>query len=162
MKIKLSINNDFSEEYDIVCICTHLKDYKLMWNINNSFNFGFRKIVDFKVELNEQIENHEMFYYYDDYEKVEYFLLANKSNNSVVFPVLSQVDYLLIMRDQDNIKKIEKLITKIKNIPNVLAVFTADKGKIKNFNTIISKLEEEILNYNIQLKSINSGPLDIS
>ena len=156
MKIKLSVDNDFFEEYDIVCICTHLKDYKLMWNINNRFEYNFRKIDDFKAEVGEISENHEMFYYYDNLEKVEYFLLANKCNNSVIFPVLSHVDYLLIIRDQDKSTKIDKLISAIKEIPNILTVSKAETKKLKNFNNVISILEEEILNYNIKMKSINT------
>lgn len=156
MKTKLSVENDFSEEYDIVCICTHLKDYKLMWNINNSFTYSFRKIVDFKVESGDSDENHEMYYYLDGSERVEYFLLANKCNNSVIFPVLNHVDYLLIIRNQEKIAKIENLIKTIKKIPNILTVFKADTSKLKNFNNVISTLEEEILAYNIKLKSIKA------
>jgi hypothetical protein len=156
MKIKFSVDNDFSDEYDIVCICTHMKDYKLVWNINNRFNFSFRKIVDFKAETEGREENHEMYYYFDNHEKVEYFLLGNKCNNSLLFPVLSQVDYLMIMRDQDKSRKIEILIEEVRKIPNIQTVFMADKGKLKNFNNIISKLEEEILAYNIRLKSIKT------
>ena len=152
-KIKLSLDYDFTDEYDIICICSHLKEYKLVWNINNKFEYNFRKIEDFNYENDGKSCNFSMFHYFDSTENVDFYLITNKKDNDNIFPSLSQVDYLLLIKNQDKSLKIKSIIKNISDIKNVLTVFKAEENKLKTFNKFISNLEESLL---IQQKVIKN------
>jgi len=160
-KQKLTLDYDFAGEYDIICICSHLKDYKLVWNLNNKFEFNFRKTEDFIYENEGKCNNFSLFYYSDLTENVEYYLINNRKDNDIIFQSLAQVDYLLILKNQESSIKINTIIKNISDIKNVLTVFKAEENKLKTFNKFISYLEESLLihqkaNKNIEANHENS------
>ncbi|MCK4288104.1 MAG: IPExxxVDY family protein, partial [Bacteroidales bacterium] len=46
---KLILNIDYKPEYTIIGISSHLKDYRLSFNINKKLNFKLKKLSDLVI-----------------------------------------------------------------------------------------------------------------
>jgi len=76
---KISFVYDLTDEYRTVGICSHLKDYKLCWNLNKVLNYNLIRFDDFVPEGKKTTdERYTFFYFYDQNHRNGVYLLSNK------------------------------------------------------------------------------------
>jgi hypothetical protein len=142
MKKKISFVYNLTDEYCTIGICSHLKDYKLCWNLNKTLNINLSKYEDFsKSGKNSTKEKYSFFYYNDQNNRNTIFLLTNKNNNISLFDKIPEADYLLLIKGQIASKKIEELIFSLKKTSNILTVFLVNLEKIKEANGFLTEIE---------------------
>ena len=148
-KLKLHIKNkyDYKDKYKIIGICSHLKDYRICWNLNKKLDFRFKKIKDIKFEFDKKIKN-ILFSLYHQEEKdfITYYLISNHILNKILIPEQRQLDYILIIKGPINTLKIQSIIKKIRQINNVLTAYNIDMSLVKKTDDILFDLELHILN----------------
>jgi len=155
MKKKISFVYDLTDEYRIIGICSHLKEYKFCWHLNKVLNCNLVKKEDFLFAgKNSEPENHSIYYFNDHNQHNQIFLLANKSNNSVLLDKVPEADLLMVIKGLFSDKKTEELILSLKKISNVLTVFFVDMSKIKDINTFLTELELQQMKYEEKPKKI--------
>jgi hypothetical protein len=131
-------------------ISCHLKDYRLSYHLNHRLELSFVKMDDFLGFS---------FYYCRDEDCFNsYYLLGNRSQESILLPDLKQTDFLLLV--EGPFKKIQKerLLEKIRGIQNVLTAFEVRFETIKNYNVLLSDLELHHMNILKDMK-IKYSPL---
>lgn len=139
---KISFVYDLTDEYQIIGICSHLKEYKLCWNINKILNSNLSKWEDFSFSTkNVSGGNFSFFYYNDLNNRNNIFLLSNKNDNMVLLDKIPEADFLLIIKGVFSDKRIEEIISALKKISNILTVFSVDMNKIKEMNSFLTELE---------------------
>jgi hypothetical protein len=100
---KFSLDFDSEVDFEVLGICAHLPDYRVVWNLN--------KIGNLKLERNEQgflrhakkdapEFRHNKFEWLDSDQETEYVLLKNKMNSAYLVPALHLVDYFLIIQTE--------------------------------------------------------------
>jgi hypothetical protein len=131
-------------------ISCHLKDYRLSYYLNNRLELSFVKMEDFLGFS---------FYYCRDEDSFNYYyLLGNRSQDSILLPDLKQTDFLLLVEGPCKKTQKERLLEKIRGIQNVLTAFEVRFETIKNYNVILTDLELHLMNI-LKDQKIKYSPL---
>ncbi len=151
MTQKISFFYDLTEEYIVIGICSHMKDYKLCWNLNKILNTDLTKFDDFSFdEKNNGGGKYSFYYFYDQNNRNNICLLSNKFNNIPLLDKLPEADFLLMIKGYYSVKKTDELIAALKKTTNILTAFRVNMDKIKDMNLFLTETE---------LHQINSGKM---
>ncbi|HNX06060.1 MAG TPA: IPExxxVDY family protein [Bacteroidales bacterium] len=155
MKKKISFVYDLTDEYRIIGICSHLKEYKFCWYLNKVLNCNLVKKEDFSFAGRNPVPaNFSIYYYNDQNQRNQIFLLANKSDNAVLLEKVPEADLLLVIKGLFPDNKTEELISSLKKISNVLTVFSVDMARIKEINTFLTEVELQQMKFEEKPKKI--------
>ncbi len=148
MKKILSFEYDLTEEYQAIAISSHLKDYKLCWNLNNILHTDLRKKEDLAFASKKSpLEKYSFYYHYDQDQRCFYYLLSNKKNNSLILEKMQQADYILLIKGFFQPEQINRIIQNLKKTTNILTAFIIDTSKIqKEMNAFLTDLEIHYIN----------------
>lgn len=141
-KIKLDSFYEF-DDLTIIGISCSLPDYRLVWYINNNFNFSLCKCDDFSFVPAKQTEaiNFSFFQYHDKENFKWYYFMSNKSLSKFLINDFKSIDYLLFIKGNADNSLINETITKLKNIKNVHLTLSLDLKKIKHLDLIYNDFE---------------------
>jgi len=131
-------------------ISCHLKDYRLSYHLNQRLDLGFVKMDDFR--------DFSFYFCHDEDHMNTYYLLGNRSQDSILLPDLRQTDFLLLV--EGALKKFQKdrLLEQIKGIQNVLTAFEVRFETIKHYELVLTDLELHLMNIRKEAK-IKYSPL---
>ena len=143
MKKVLAFDNDLTEDYQAIAISSHLKDFKLCWNLNNILKIDLLKKLDFAYTAKKgSVENYSFYFYHNEDLRLTYFLLSNKKNNSQIIEKMPETDYILLINPQLIQDEITLIIQNLKKTTNILTAFLIDLTKIKkDRSSFIHELE---------------------
>ena len=111
MKTRLQLTSDLCDSYHAIAVCSHIKDYKLSWSINQQLAFSFRRIENLKIFKARKCEQgFPMFVHEDDFLELSYYLVKNNCGADVLFSNIGQVDYILFLHDCPGKPFAEKVI----------------------------------------------------
>jgi hypothetical protein len=158
-KHTLKIEYDF--DFVLIGISSHEKDYRLCWALNNVLDIDLTKTESLEIKSKKQIvpSFFSLFMYENTDEFVEYFVIANQSENKLVasktntlfvkgakesqttdgilIPEHKQMDYFFVIRGEVDEEKTDELIKKIKEIDLVLAAARIDVTALKSKANLI-------------------------
>jgi len=133
MKTRFTL--ECAEEFDfaVLAINSHIKAYKLCWNINSSMQLNFEKKNDHNIKKDLWFSR----YNYISDDGIEYDLLANRSKKGYLVPSQKSINFFLIVKnDYWNQDKAEFMI-KLRNIADILLVFEIDTANLKHIDRFI-------------------------
>jgi len=141
-KIKLDSTCEF-KDLTIIGINCSLPDYRLIWCLNNTFEYNLIKYDDFGFEQLKQDETINFsFYQYHDIENFKwYYFLSNKTQNKFLINEYKSFNFLLIIKGIVNETLTIDTLNKIKNIKNVQLAVKIDLTRIKNLDLILNDFE---------------------
>ena len=131
-KIKLDYIPDFN--FLLLAIVSYEKDYKLVWDINNSLNFDFEKESDYRVfNRKSKVETEfPSFVYRNTSQYIDYRLLVNKTNEGILLEELKNIDFLMVIKG-DYFEGYDKIIQmKLQKLDTVQSTFIIDIKTIKD------------------------------
>ena len=130
--------------FTLTGISCHLRDYHLIFLLNEKLDLEFKKEEDFL--------GYPFFFCRDENCFNAYYLLGNRGQDSILLPEMKQIDYLLLI--EGPFKKIQKerLIKKIQSIDNILMSFEIKLEIIKNIESVLNDLEIHFMNIHKELK----------
>ena len=133
MKTRFTL--DCAEEFDfaVLAINSHIKAYKLCWNINSSMQLNFEKKNDHNIK--EDLWFSRYTYISDD--GVEYDLLANRSKKGYLVPNQKSINYFLVVKNDYWEQEKTDFMSKLRNIPDVLLAFEIDTANLKYIDRFI-------------------------
>lgn len=148
MKKSLAFEYDLTEEYQAIAISSHLKDYKLCWNLNHILKADLRKNQDLEFSSKKSpLEKYSFYYYYNTDQRCFYYLLSNKKNNSLILEKMHAVDYILLIKGFLQAKEINNIVLELKKTTNILTSFMIDMTQIKkDMNFFLTNLEIHYIN----------------
>lgn len=125
---RLQLNTIPKEEDLLIGIVSSDPDYKLSLSINKKFGISLKNINPLKIQDNV---NHELSFsrFSDSGRSPElvFNLYSNRSDKIYLLKKLKNIDYILQVQDNENEYDINKLITGLREIESVSAVFFIDK-----------------------------------
>jgi len=110
-----------SDELEILLlgIVTFETEHKMCWALNE------------KLEVNLKIYEEDEILYYVFEDNLKYYLIPNKSNNSIQFPEIKNIDFILKITGK-NLSEIKvKSVKLLKTISFINAVVEIDTTKLK-------------------------------
>ncbi|PKR81471.1 IPExxxVDY family protein [Brumimicrobium salinarum] len=136
-KYTLSLEDDFN--FDLIGICSHQGDYRVCWSINDSIGLKLKKSDEpFMVsgKKGQVISSHSLYEWEDEEAYVNYYLIQNKNSGKFLVPEKSQIDYFLVIKE-NNVIDINTLLNNIKDISSILTAFIFDPNELKSANKFI-------------------------
>ena len=127
---------DGEEEIDflILGINSHVRLYKLCWEINKKLKTNFVKTQNHKPQ-NRNKQSFEMYRFTDKNTQTRYNILSNRSPSGHLDPQNKSVNYFLIV--QEGVYSSKKIIKSLRKIDDILLVFELNLSKIKSISPFI-------------------------
>lgn len=148
-KFRLESEND--SDFTLIGIASHLKDYRLIWSLNETLDFGFVKMNDLRVfndKLNETY-TYPLFCYEHSETFKTYYFIGNKNEKTFLIPEHKQTHYFLLVKGLSSPSFLTEITSSIKNIKNVLTAHTINVPSLKNFDLVLSDLELHMMEINM-------------
>ena len=95
MKTKLTLECAEELDFAVLAINSHIKGYRLCWNINKSLQVNFEKKKDHVIKEELWFARYE----YVCADGVEYNLLANHSKKGCLIPNQKSVNFFLLVKN---------------------------------------------------------------
>ncbi|OPZ99294.1 MAG: hypothetical protein BWY70_01007 [Bacteroidetes bacterium ADurb.Bin408] len=159
MAKKVKLETTFEHEgLSIIGINSTMPDYKLIWNLNNSLKLNFVKEEDFVFETLRTKEKCAFSYYcYNDCENFKtYYFLSNNAQNRYIIDEYKNMNFLLMVKGNNQVPFINDVIVQVKNIKNVLLTLPLDLSKVKHLELILNDFELFIMDLNLKKKKIKA------
>ncbi|MBE9481754.1 MAG: IPExxxVDY family protein [Bacteroidetes bacterium] len=140
---KLILNIDYKPEYTIIGISSHLKDYRLSFNINKKLNFKLKKLSDLVIikGKNKKTQKYSLYHYEQPDTQNIFYLISNNNPNGKLIPSQKQTDYFLLIKDIIDDQRKNMIVKTLKAIRNVLMVYEINPNTIKNIDSILTEVE---------------------
>lgn len=126
----------FEEEvdYDMIGLCSHHSDYRLVWGINDALKFKLIKSDEVYTVTNkkgEPVSSHSMYTFYDEENRIDFYLIRNKVEGKYLIPEKSAIDYFLFLCNNTSLN-IEDIVKQLKEVPSVLAAYSFHPDEISS------------------------------
>lgn len=107
--------------------------------LNSRLGFDFVRKDDLEAPLPRKKKNayFNLYRHYDDIDKMNYFLIANKFEGNVLLNELKKVDYIIKMDGYLSEELKPELISEIKNMPFIDAVFDTQLHELKHKTNLL-------------------------
>ena len=128
----LKFNEDFELDFLILGINSHIKLYKLCWEINKELHTNFIKNKNHIINNNQEFER---FSYTDKNSETRYNILSNISTTGYLESKNKSVNYFMIV--QGEVYNTQKIIERLNQIEDILLVFELNLSKIKTITPFI-------------------------
>lgn len=136
-KFKLEIEFDY--DFVLIGICSHEKDYRICWAINNKLGFDLKKTDDLEIKDKKLTENSlfSMYVHENPDEFIEYYVIANRGANGLLVPEQKQVDYFLLIRGTVSTEQVEALVKQMRELSMVLTAYEIDPSQLKSKQNLL-------------------------
>ena len=134
-KHKLTFQLDFN--FFLLGISSSENDYRLSWEMNKKLELSLRKGTDHVIKRKEIEQSFLVYTFYDEEVYLQYFLIANKSENGFLIEELRNIDYFLQIHGDLTDNQQQQIISSVKTIKGVFGVFKLDINTLKSKNKLI-------------------------
>ena len=136
-KHHLEIENEIN--YDLIGLCSHVGDYRLVWNINETLDINLEKASDLFVINSKKgavVSQHPYYMMHHEDERWDLYLIKNKNEGKFLIPEKQQIDYFLFVCNNYTIN-IEKWVEELRKINSVIAAYSFDPENLLSTEQII-------------------------
>jgi len=131
--------SESNETFLLIGIVSHENDYRLSWAFNQYLKLKFIKAESLTISQ-PKLEENQIFsvFKFDDQENViQYFLIANKSENGFLVPELKNVDFILKIEGDIKDQTAKNLVIQIKKMEFVNTAFKIEDISAKGLKNLI-------------------------
>jgi hypothetical protein len=131
--MRFSLEFEPEVDFEMLSISSHLRDYKLCWNLNRIMGMNLSKCAPLEYNRGKKKEPtlHARYIWHDEETHTSYHLVKNKAEDGLLVPELKHADYILFVRDNIHIN-FTGLIANIRKIDNVMMAQKIDPLALKN------------------------------
>jgi thioredoxin-related protein len=131
--LKFEIDLDFV----LVAITTSLRDYRLCYHINKRLIFNFTKNADLEIIQGGMPVYFSLYQYHWEASGTDFYFIANKGSDGYLIPEMRKVDYFIMIRNYIADDELEKLVTDLNKIQEIVAAVKVDPKKIKSRENLL-------------------------
>jgi hypothetical protein len=150
MPKKLKLESSYDNDFTLIGVVSHLRDYRLIWSINEKLHLHLIKMDDLKIiqDKKNKLTSFSLFYYNDPNTFKSYYCISNISDEGPLFIEHKQTNYFLLIKGKVNLDLRNEIIKNINAITNVLNVHQVQLSSIKNIDNFFSDIELHIMEIN--------------
>ena len=143
MKLKLNIEDmtdGFFEDTRLMGIVAPMKDYQLVWQLNNRLRLNFRSNNELEIQLTKRQRKYffGIYQYQEPGNALQHFLYNNQFDGEYLLPEFKHLDFLWLQKgDAVADEKMAQLMNCIRVVPGVQLVMELLQDKIKNKGHLI-------------------------
>ena len=131
-KLLLEIEENY--DFQLIGICSHIKDYRMVWELNNNLSLDLCKDSNYELHQKGQQQSHAFHHFCDEENLVDYFLIGNRSESGLLIPEESKCDYLLVIKGNANESL---LLSRINAIKHVLTAYSIEVEELKSKDNLL-------------------------
>src|SRR6202012_2663206 len=133
--LKFEIDLDFV----LIAITTSLKDYRICYLINKYLNFKFSKSADLEVDILQAAGPvfFSLYQYHWEASETDFYFIGNKGSDGYLIPEMRKADYFLMIKNYFDDDDLDKLISSLNRIPEIVAAVKIDPKKIKSRENLL-------------------------
>lgn len=143
-KTKLVLDLGLSDDFTLLGIACHVKDYRFCWMLNQRMDIRLRKIRDFYPdEKGNGYEEYGYACYFaeEEFRDEQFYLLANRSGGKNLVDKYNVVDYFLFIRDLAFPGGSGAFLAEIKKIPQILTTFQIPLEDFRDAEFLLEGME---------------------
>ena len=133
--LKFEIDLDFA----LIAITTSLRDYRICYYINKYLDFNFAKGPDLEVDLVQG--NGPVFFskynHHWEASETDFYFIANKGSDGYLVPEMRRVDYFIMIKNYIAADELDKIVTDLNRIQEIVAAVKIDPKKIKSRENLL-------------------------
>jgi len=134
----LKIDSFGSEDFILIGIVCHFKDYRLCHHLNKALNIHLQRASDYEIiQTRRKQKLFFSFYKAELKEGEKYYLFANKTIGGMLLPEQKSMDYFLMVKDYENRVNEEVILASLKAIPLVLGAYVTDFTTLRSRENLI-------------------------
>ena len=141
MAKRLKALSGLAEDYTIIGIACHLKDYRIALIINCNLHYCLKKVDDLIITEKESIRKYSLFIYQNPDDRRSYFLLSNHHPENKLIRSEKGVDYFLIVNDVLSSTQKSRIISHMQSAPNILAAYEIKPARMNQLDMIFEEIE---------------------
>ena len=147
MPKKLRLDSDYDNNYTLIGIVSHQRDYRLIWSINEKMNLHLVKMSDLKIFQDKKNEiNTFSFFYYDDPQTFKsYFFISNIGEKGALFPEHKQTNFFLLIKGNVPQALNDELMRSLNANEYVLTAHSIALLSIKNIDNFFNDMEIDMM-----------------
>lgn len=134
-KFSLDIEEDF--DFFMLGICSHIKDYRLCWELNRAFAIELQKDIDLEVMSNGELKSFSFSVFENHSGPNDYYLICNKSALGFLIPEEKKCDYFLIIKGPLSESEESEVVKTVSESKNVLTCYPIEVPDLKSRNNLI-------------------------
>ncbi|WP_299497455.1 IPExxxVDY family protein [Mucilaginibacter sp.] len=133
--LKFEIDLDFV----LIAVTTSLKDYRICYLINKYLNFNFVRADDLAVDIYQGATPvlFSLFLYNWEASETDFYFIANKGSDGYLVPEMKKADYFLMIKNYIDDNDLDKLVSALNRIPEIVAAVKIDPKKIKSRENLL-------------------------
>ncbi len=126
-------------DFEMIGICSHHSDYRLVWGINDKIKLKLVKSDNDFCNTNrkgETISEHSMYSFVDEENRLEYYFIKNKVQGKFLIPEKAEMDYFLFLCNNTSVE-LDALLKGLKEVVSILAAYEFDPTEIPSTENIV-------------------------
>ncbi len=133
--LKFEIDLDFV----LIAITTSLRDYRICHHINKRLNFNFTKKPDLEVDIIKGAGPvlFSLYQYHWEASETDFYFIANKGSEGYLVPEMRKADYFIMIKNYIDDTDLDKLISDLNKIQEIVAAVKIDPKKIKSRENLL-------------------------
>jgi hypothetical protein len=133
--LKFEIDLDFV----LIAITTSLRDYRICHHINKRLNFNFTKKPDLEVDITKGAGPvlFSLYQYHWEASETDFYFIANKGSEGYLVPEMRKADYFIMIKNYIDDNDLDKLISDLNKIQEIVAAVKIDPKKIKSRENLL-------------------------
>jgi len=140
MARKLKLKIDYFEEYHMLAIVSHLKDYRLAYHINQKLGSHLKKFDDLTI-VNGGEHNYTWYCCHEKENHMRVYLIGNSDKNAKLIPSRKEIDFFLLIKNAINTEKVDHILKEIRSVKDVVGVFKQEMASIKDMDVLLEVIE---------------------
>lgn len=134
---KTVLLTDFEFDFQLIGISSHVKDYRLSFELNKKFNIQLskEKEVLFSTKKGDKAE-FSMYFYQDEAEERDIRLISNKHQGRFLVAEQKAADFFLMLYDYNPID-VSDILRDIRKIKVVITAFDVDVTTLKSKENLL-------------------------
>jgi hypothetical protein len=142
---KLKLTSDISYNYTTIGIACHMKDYRFTFFLNDQLGLQMKRMEDLLLGEEDDKRGYSFYVYENREERRNFYLVSNYHEAGRLVPSEKGADFFLILNDTMQVSQKKQLISRIQNIPQVLAAYEIPSVKANNLKMIFEEIEIHLL-----------------
>lgn len=151
---KVVLQLEAEVDFNLICISSHHKEYRLCWDINHHTLLDFKRIEEYLLgDVDKPEMEFAQYVFEDELEHRTFFLLTNKclprenvpaaddlfptENQGKLVPELKRVDYLLQIYGHINEEQISALVANLNGLNMVQACWKQDATILRSKTNLL-------------------------
>jgi hypothetical protein len=140
MARKLQLKIDYFDEYHMLAIVSHLKDYRLAYHINQALGSHLKKFDDLVIS-NGGEQSYTWYCCHEKENHMRVYLIGNSDKGARLIPSRKEIDFFLLIKNAINTEKMNDILKKIRSISDVIGVFKQEMASIKDMDVLLEVIE---------------------